>query len=301
MVLRCSLLGHDYGESAVDREREERGSEVVVTVQTYEECVRCGDKHVISENTEVRSLSTETDAVSHPGTDESAPEREPAPETDSTEATFIDADSTQPETSAEMTETTETTEVAAEPPSISETNASESADHTDDIEIPTDENGDPVTDDGEILDDDGPSTPSNRGHGEWPASDDVGPPVSGKSESVNWPDEESDPLDDDAVLLNTGSANDASTALESDSMADGSAPTGSTSLQGTAPTQGTGIERARTAPTPGSEGGTPPDDVPSEFYCPRCDFVASSDRGSLRTGDICPDCQKGYISERQRS
>jgi len=31
MGLRCSLLGHDYGESFVERDREERGNEVVVT------------------------------------------------------------------------------------------------------------------------------------------------------------------------------------------------------------------------------------------------------------------------------
>jgi hypothetical protein len=40
--------------------------------------------------------------------------------------------------------------------------------------------------------------------------------------------------------------------------------------------------------------------VPTEFYCPRCDYVAAGDRASLRAGDICPDCRKGYISERER-
>ncbi|WP_423985358.1 DUF7093 family protein, partial [Haladaptatus sp.] len=28
MGLRCSLLGHDYGESEIEREREEQGNEV---------------------------------------------------------------------------------------------------------------------------------------------------------------------------------------------------------------------------------------------------------------------------------
>jgi septal ring-binding cell division protein DamX len=57
MGLRC-LLGHDYGETQAEREREERGDELVVTVTEVEECTRCGDTRVVSENTEVTSLST---------------------------------------------------------------------------------------------------------------------------------------------------------------------------------------------------------------------------------------------------
>lgn len=53
MGLRCSVLGHDYGDPEVEREREERGSELVVSVTEFQECTRCGDTIVISENTEV--------------------------------------------------------------------------------------------------------------------------------------------------------------------------------------------------------------------------------------------------------
>lgn len=62
---------------------------------------------------------------------------------------------------------------------------------------------------------------------------------------------------------------------------------------------GSGIERVGDAPAPG-DATHPDDDVPSEFYCPRCEFVVSSDRGSLRAGDICPECRKGYLGERAR-
>jgi hypothetical protein len=55
MGLRC-LLGHDYGETRTEREREERGDELVVTVTEVEECSRCGKTRVVSENTEVTSL-----------------------------------------------------------------------------------------------------------------------------------------------------------------------------------------------------------------------------------------------------
>ena len=115
MALRCSLLGHDYGDTEVDREREERGSEVVVTVQEYEECARCGDRTVISENTEVTSLSAGTDADLRPDeselespTDGDADAVEPAadvtagdPDADTDEdAEFIDADEADPAAAA---------------------------------------------------------------------------------------------------------------------------------------------------------------------------------------------------------
>lgn len=55
MGLRCSLLGHDFGDVEVEREREERGSEVVVTITEFETCSRCGDRNIVTENTEVRT------------------------------------------------------------------------------------------------------------------------------------------------------------------------------------------------------------------------------------------------------
>lgn len=56
MGVRCSLFGCAYGDSDIEREREERGREVVLTVREYEVCTRCGDTRVISENTGVTSL-----------------------------------------------------------------------------------------------------------------------------------------------------------------------------------------------------------------------------------------------------
>ena len=57
MGLRC-LIGHDFGEMQTDRDRRERGDEVIVTVTEYRECDRCGHTRVISENKEVRSATT---------------------------------------------------------------------------------------------------------------------------------------------------------------------------------------------------------------------------------------------------
>ncbi|ELZ05069.1 DUF7093 family protein [Natrialba aegyptia] len=383
MVLRCSLLGHDYGESGVDREREERGSEVVVTVQEYEECVRCGDRHVISENTEVTSLSAaraaEPDARSEPN-ETAATDRELPPESDTDtgtatktetpastapqqeraerdgfvhdqgsdpasdsitdDATIIDADTdidADPDPDATTGSETESE------PAIDANTDGDSVDRPDGEvtdstrDIPTDENGEPITDDGEILEDDDPEPERNRDreHGEWPDSEDVGPPVD-DDPNGEWPDAddyETDPTEDDAVVLEHDStayedqsAVDARTvtadpsgsdaqfnAGETDSGVGANTVTGeaSTGRSGEAPTSGpsssadpgtdtgtgTGIERVSDAPAPG-DSSPPTEDVPTEFYCPRCDFVTTGDRGSLRTGDICPECRKGYLGER---
>ncbi|MFB6113884.1 MAG: hypothetical protein ABEJ58_07260 [Halodesulfurarchaeum sp.] len=54
MGLRCSLFGHDLGDPVTERNREDRGAEVVLTVRELRSCRRCGAERVLSENTEVR-------------------------------------------------------------------------------------------------------------------------------------------------------------------------------------------------------------------------------------------------------
>ncbi|MXV61343.1 hypothetical protein GS429_04545 [Natronorubrum sp. JWXQ-INN-674] len=356
MVLRCSLLGHDYGESEVEREREERGSEVVLTVQEYEECVRCGDRNVISENTEVTSLSAETDGDSLPNESDPEPDTtdtadadtpdisaaEPTPEAageadtdagadgdadDADDAEFIDADDGDDDAEFIDDDVDEST------PATGDTKSVES---TGDLDVPTDDTGEPVTDDGEILDDDETGRDRDREHGEWPESEDVGPPVGAKNDPAKWPDDdepasdEADTADDtpltadpeqddaevtdDAVVLednigsdetgeSTAAADARSVTTQPPNPADGRDERRDEATAESAASQtdsGTGIKRASTAPSPGESGGTPSEDVPSEFYCPQCEFVAAGNRGSLRAGDICPECRKGYLGERER-
>ncbi|PGF16370.1 hypothetical protein CP556_09760 [Natrinema sp. CBA1119] len=349
MVLRCSLLGHDFGETDVEREREERGSEVVVTVQEYEECSRCGQRNVISENTEVTSLSAGTGADSLPDDHDPQPTEPPierdaaadsAADVDS-DAAFIDADDadlasedaelvdSEPDASAAPNSTAGSEADPADDVAAAADAADDSSDDpADEIELPTDENGDPVTDDGEILedDDDDSDTDRDREHGEWPDSSDVGPPVGADADPTEWPDDgddgdgdggeiltgaddaegvsdaaddeaDSTPPDDDAVVLendaSAGGAGDArSVTAEAPAAEHGDADAASES--------GTGIERADSVATPAESDAAPATTVPTEFYCPRCDYVAAGDRASLRAGDICPDCRKGYISERER-
>lgn len=64
MTLKCTLFGHRYGEPAVERDRDEEGSEVVSTIREIETCVRCGESRVVSENTEVTTLETPEEPAS---------------------------------------------------------------------------------------------------------------------------------------------------------------------------------------------------------------------------------------------
>ena len=75
MGLRCSLTGHKFGESEVERDREERGEEVVVTLREFKTCVRCGERKIVTENKEVTSLA---DATPDDNREEPTPESGPS-------------------------------------------------------------------------------------------------------------------------------------------------------------------------------------------------------------------------------
>lgn len=61
MGLRCSLLGHSFGERSVEREREERGKEVVLVSREFETCSRCGAQRIVSESKEVTTVEPADD------------------------------------------------------------------------------------------------------------------------------------------------------------------------------------------------------------------------------------------------
>lgn len=82
MGLKC-LLGHDFTEPEVEREREEEGDEVVITVREVKTCRRCEERQIVTENKEVTSLAQLTDAA-----DDGDPtaDRGPAPDLGGAEA-----------------------------------------------------------------------------------------------------------------------------------------------------------------------------------------------------------------------
>ncbi|MFC7214335.1 hypothetical protein ACFQO4_09635 [Saliphagus sp. GCM10025334] len=328
MALRCSLLGHDFDETEVDREREERGSEVVVTVTEYQRCQRCGEKNVTSENTEVTALGPDAAARS---SDESAPDQPPSPgiddaasggleDGDSTEETATNAGERGAEAGGEDAAAAE---AEAEAVSRAEAETEDGDETEDDLELPTDENGDPITDDAEILSEPEPDPDDgDREHGEWPDSDDVGPPVGSAAEPTAWPEEdgadadENDSVESDGIettfveedmgVSSSSGANPGENEPVNENEATRDEPVTDDAVFVDAepepsPQQSesyTGITSAQAAPDPSkatTQGG-----ANTEFFCPQCSFVAPGDRGSLRAGDICPECRKGYLGERER-
>lgn len=76
MGLRCSLLGHDYADRDVERERADHGDEMVTTVRTTETCRRCGHRRVVSENTEIAATGAAAARDSRAGDEGDEPSSE---------------------------------------------------------------------------------------------------------------------------------------------------------------------------------------------------------------------------------
>ncbi|GGL33746.1 hypothetical protein GCM10009037_16680 [Halarchaeum grantii] len=339
MGLKCSLLGHEYGEPETEREREERGDEVVETVRTVEYCERCGAERVVSENTEVRSIrqappslgddrdetaatADTADATDAPGSDDgltSAVERVAA-------ESATDAD----ERDAALAEPTADTEPAA---------ATDDAESETTTDFEVDEEPSPAEDDAVILTDDGEEVSPERARGEWPSSSDTraeerGDPQTAESttEFVAG-DEDAEETEDDAVFIEETVDGDA----DADASGDGTATAWpeqdgddegfaaeAASAGGTDVSFGGGLtpeeepERAAgdTATGAEDEGGAdarsgiasagPIDtDRRSEsantdgdaLVCPECGERTAVTGSSLRAGDICPECHRGYLAE----
>ncbi|WEL17634.1 Zn-finger domains containing protein [Halorhabdus sp. SVX81] len=136
MGIKCSLLGHDFGETTVERDREEQGNEVVSTIREIETCARCGETRVVSENTEVTTIKTPDD-VGEEATDEATADTE-------SDAEIVDAEEGEPVDDVDTT-TAEPSKDATEFESAAE-------------------------DDGVILEDDADEE-LDRDPGEWPESE----------------------------------------------------------------------------------------------------------------------------------
>jgi len=290
MGLRCSLLGHDYGEAFVERDREERGDEVVVTERELKECARCGSEKVTTENTEVRSLQ--------PDEDDAAPEPEPADEP-ADDPAGGDAGSA----GGAFTSASDAIEQA------------EAGMETGDALA-----GEPDEDDAVILDDDA---------GDEPGSDQWDEPAEPEAD----PDPE--PVEDDAEVVDAGPTGEAEPAAgsefaeqsESESAsapeADrerGEWPDADGEDEGFDATETVDADAELTAADAeestfefGDDGGVaadtgftsagpvetdePADELDFTLYCPECGFERSAAGSSLRAGDICPECQRGYLAE----
>jgi len=311
MGLRC-IIGHDYGDPQRTEEREERGDEVVVTVREYRECNRCGHRKTISENTEVRTSETPErgDAGPADGEGDAATTGDPPGGPDETAHPSMgrDAPGESPTGSAAGDPGTTTT------PEANVTGAQDGATRGDDIEDVT-----AAEDDGVILEDD--ADDDDRERGEWPEADDAdGGPDDDREDGNGAADEGAEPgaagggwptpdAEDEgyAAEPTSGGPGDGVdfggglTPERSEPGATaGDAPTRNRTAEsvgsGSAETDAaSGIARADSEPA----ARQPPADSGAVLSCPRCGHTAPSRASSLRPGDICPECAKGYLTERE--
>jgi len=172
MGLKCSVFGHSYADTDVQREREEQGSEVVITIREVETCERCGEERVVSENKEVTTL--ETPDI----------EPDPAPEGESLVAESTGTDHGEGARDAELVD-----EPAADAGGTAESEPAP----TDGLEEAPEAPADPAADDGVILEEEpaDPPEPEGRQPGEWPEdSEDDEPDWVAETEPVGAPPED---------------------------------------------------------------------------------------------------------------
>ncbi|SDJ36230.1 hypothetical protein SAMN05216226_102312 [Halovenus aranensis] len=165
MGYKCAILGHKFGDAEVERDRQEDGNEVIITVREVETCARCGESRTVSENKEVTTLETAADIIAD-DLDESG--------VDAAEQDTDQSPSPEPAPAGTATET-ETAVPDAEP-----STASDVVDAAEDDAVILDE------------DEDEEETEDEREPGEWPEESTGDEEETG---DVSWP--EADDEDDE--------------------------------------------------------------------------------------------------------
>jgi len=338
MGIRC-LLGHDFGDPELERDREEQGDEVVVTVSEQQTCTRCGATKVVSENTEVTSLEQLTETADDEAAAGEAADAEPAADTPAATAanepsaggqpadesggsvSAETAPEAQPATAdaadAETDGVTITDDAEILTDDAADTAAEDATDETDattDTQTDPDEAADPdaAADDGVILtesdetaveaDDTSDADSEESGESvdtaaESDTADDPNASTAvddeGESTRMDWPDQQADDDGFDAPSPSDAGPDDVS-------FGGGFTPEAST----------TDHDGADVIEEPGGEQLTKadevsiseptPDEADTEFYCPECGFTQPAVSSSMRAGDICPECRRGYIAEQRR-
>ncbi|WP_276270597.1 DUF7093 family protein [Haloarcula litorea] len=298
MGLKCSVLGHAYGETTIEREREEQGSEVVITIQETETCERCGETRVVSENKEVTAIETPSDIAG----DMVDAERDAVEDTDDADATEADEgepDATTGESVAdgdvdadEETEDAEFIDGASDDEQGVTAGTGED-DAFADTEPELEETGGEVDgDDAEILDDgddaDGGDEAGDAELGD-PTTDVTVPDAEGEVETVT--DSETDPETDDGVIIDE----DGSERTTDDDREPGQWPSEpGDDGDDWSPEMLTDDQSGEDTDPDGSNGGTVAVSD-GEFYCPECGFTTDAEASSLRAGDFCPECHKGSL------
>jgi len=292
MSLKCSLFGCNWGEADVEREREEDGSEVIITIRETETCKRCGDSRVVSENKEVTTLETAADIVADDLEDDAAAGDDPPsdagrgpPETEAGESPPEESGGTTiPDAESDAVVTTE-----ADAAGTAGTGGSPPDDIEDDAVILDD--SDDEASGGETVDagagDDGPSDESDGSTG---AAVDAEP-------DDPWEQADSREFEGDEGAEIVGGRDTADTGDDDGERQPGEWPEEPENDDGWE--QPTDIDRSREEEPSGFGTVGNAVTVPEgEFYCPECEYTTSVESSSLRAGDYCPECHRGSLEHR---
>jgi ssDNA-binding Zn-finger/Zn-ribbon topoisomerase 1 len=328
MGLQCSIFGHKYGDVQSERERRENDNEVIITVRETKTCNRCGETMVVSENKEVRTVETATDAPVNSGADSQGETATPQGPSPGVGAEVID--------SPQDTENEDTTDVSQETDEYT-TNVSQDADDDDTAAVPGEIDGEYTTN---------PSPEQAAGGAATGQQESNTPPGPDGDTASREQDSE-----DETATYSTGGIPDAETGEEmAGSLGDGPPPRkddaeildddederapgewpedwedetddGGVEPPGEWPEETTGdaddwqpetdIEPDEEADTADTDEHEVDDEEPEieptrsaltvpegEFYCPECGFATRVDDSSLRAGDFCPQCHEAALEHR---
>lgn len=304
MGLRC-LIGHDFGDLQTEEEHESRGDEEVITIREYRECARCGEQKVISENKEVTASKDLTPNLQDA---ETAVDEQPPMPAGSTSGAGDEFENVSAEEDdgvilkdgveeeevvrnrGEWPEREDTIEPEIDPQSWPETNAEEDEGY--DAE-PAD--GGPADE----VDFKGGLTPERHASSPHDAAGPAGEVV----EEPPPPDQSTEPESPEAKPepASTTTTDQPSQIEQEDESVVGAGEAQSPKAEATGSARGemagSGITSGDASPQP---TGQQRPDGETEFVCPECDHVAEATGSSLRPGDICPECHRGYLLERER-
>jgi len=307
MGFQCSIFGHKYGDVQSERERRENDNEVIITVRETKTCTRCGETMVVSENKEIRTVETATDAPVNGGTGRASgtggtETPQPSPDVgaeviDSSQATDEDATDTSQDAGGSYTtgtgpdrgadgDATGQQDSDTPPPGPGGDGASRRQDSEDETETYSTGGGIPDAETGEEM-------AESLGDGPPPRKDDAEIlNDEDEREPGEWPDDWEDEADDGGVEP-PGEWPEETTADANDWQPEAERETADEEADDTDEDEAVGDEEPEIEPT--RDALTVPE---GEFYCPDCRFATRVEDSSLREGDFCPQCHEAALEHR---
>jgi DNA-directed RNA polymerase subunit RPC12/RpoP len=269
MSLKCSLLGHRFDETSVERDRQEDGSEVVTTITELETCSRCGETRIVSENKEVTTMETsDVDAGTDASVGTGSARGSGAGDAGRGDDAEILDDGTAAATEARRASVPDAESGSGPGPGAAGPGAPEP--HEEDAVIIDGDGGEgTVADDGqpEVGSSDSSATGGETGVESRAETGTAGTVPESESGASEWPEEHEE---------------------EGDSEVPGEWP------------EETRRETPEQSGVTFEQSASPTVTVPEGmFKCSECGFTTEVESSSLRAGDFCPECHRGTLVQHE--